>query len=108
MGKSKRPWQRPEGWPSVPSEKPLEELNLRGRGASCHSNGKALCLLWSRFPEEFTLNARGSQSLLVLWTQTSCSDGAAGMRSWLGRVFYALAKLLLSVAIAVLLNLRII
>lgn len=53
-------------------------------------------------------DAKGSQSLLLPWIQTSCPDGAAGMRSWLGKVFYPLAKLFLSVAIAVLLNLKII
>lgn len=110
MGKSKvqRSWQRPAGWPSGPSEKSLEELSPGGRGACCHLDGKVPCLPQSPFPEEVTLNAKGSQSLLVPWIQTSCPDGAAGMRSWLGRVFYPLAKLLLSVAIAVLLNLKII
>lgn len=28
-------------------------------------NGRALCLLWSPFPEEVTPDARGSQSLLA-------------------------------------------
>lgn len=47
MGKSKvqRSWQRPAGWPSGPSEKPLEELNPGGRGACCHPDGKAPCLV---------------------------------------------------------------
>ena len=77
-------------------------------GICCHPDGKAPCLLQSPFPEEVPLNAKGSQSLLVPCIQTSCPDGAAGMRSSLGRVFHPLAKLLLSVAIAVLLNLKII
>lgn len=92
---------------SVPSEEP-PELKPKRKKASHHPDWKALCLPWTAFPEEVTPNARGSQSLLAPSIQTSCPDGAAGMRSWLERVFYPPAKLLLSVAIAVLLNLRII
>lgn len=87
----------------------LQKPSLLGRGGGlCHPAGKALCLPKSPFPEEVTPDAQVSQRLLAPRILTSCPDGAAGMRSWLGRVFYSLAKLLLSVAIAVLLNLRVI
>ena len=97
--------ERPEGT-STQREASRSRARQEAR-TSCHPDGKALCLPQSPFPEEVSPDARGSQSLLAPWTQTSCPDRAAGMRSWLGRVFYPLAKRL-SVAIDVLLNLRII
>lgn len=102
-----RPQQTPVGWPSAPSEKPAEPRPI-GRGHLVTLMGKHSVFHGPLSQKRSPPDTRGSQLLLAPWIQTSCPDGAAGMRSWLGRVFYPLAKLLLSVAIAVLLNLRII